>query len=131
MTDVEDVKRILMCTGKIYYELDAYREEHGYTDIAIVRVEQLYPLQPPDLQAVLEPYSTETPIYWVQEEPENMGAWRRMKGKFGERLLNRFPFTVVCRPASASPATGSGHSHRLEQQKLMKIAFGDEETSWY
>lgn len=128
---IENVKRILMCTGKIYYELEAHREEHGYSDIAIVRVEQLYPLQPPDLQAVLEPYASETPIYWVQEEPENMGAWRRMKGKFGERLLDRFPFTAVCRPASASPATGSAHSHRLEQQKLMRIAFGDEATSWF
>jgi 2-oxoglutarate dehydrogenase E1 component len=67
----------------------------------------------------------------VQEEPENMGAWRRMKGKFGEHLLGRFPFTVVSRPASASPATGSAHSHRLEQQKLMDMAFGSEKTSWY
>jgi 2-oxoglutarate dehydrogenase complex dehydrogenase (E1) component-like enzyme len=54
-----------------------------------------------------------------------------MKGKFGERLLGRFPFTVASRPASASPATGSSHSHRLEQEILIQLAFGNEETSWY
>lgn len=128
---VKEARRILMCSGKIYYELEAHREATGAKDVAILRVEQLYPLIPRDLEAILDPYEPETPIYWVQEEPENMGAWRRMKGKFGEHLLNRFPFTSVCRPASASPATGSAHSHRLEQQKLMEIAFGDVATSWY
>ncbi len=128
---VEGVTRVLMCAGKIYWELEAEREKLGREDIAILRIEQLYPLQPPDLEKVFQAYRAETPVYWVQEEPENMGAWRRMKGKFGEWLLGRFPFTSVSRPASASPATGSAHSHRLEQQKLMDIAFGSEETSWY
>lgn len=125
------VRRILMCAGKIYYELEAEREKLGVTDVAIIRVQQLYPLQPEHLKAVMDPYPSETPVYWVQEEPENMGAWRRMKGKFGERLLGRFPFTVVSRPASASPATGSAHSHRIEQELILNVAFGDVETSWY
>ena len=128
---VEGVTRILMCSGKICYELETEREETQREDVAILRVEQLYPLQPPDLEAVLSKYKTETPIYWVQEEPENMGAWRRMKGKFGERLLGRFPFTGVCRPASASPATGSAHSHRLEQREIITHAFGTQKTSWF
>jgi 2-oxoglutarate dehydrogenase E1 component len=127
----ENVERILLCTGKIYYELDAARKEEGREDIAILRVEQLYPLQPEDLQRHLDVYQDDTPVMWVQEEPENMGAWRRVKGKFGERILGRFPFTVACRPASASPATGSAHSHRLEQEILIQLAFGNEETSWY
>jgi 2-oxoglutarate dehydrogenase E1 component len=128
---IEGVSRIFLCSGKVYWDLEAEREKLGVEDIAILRVEQLYPLQPPDLEKILNPYKAETPVYWVQEEPENMGAWRRMKGKFGEHLLGRFPFTVVSRPASASPATGSAHSHRLEQQKLMDMAFGSEKTSWY
>jgi len=129
--DPKKTERILLCTGKLYYELDAARKEEKREDIAIVRVEQLYPLQPEDLKEALEKYETDTPIYWVQEEPENMGAWRRMKGKFGETILGRFPFTVASRPASASPATGSSHSHRLEQEILIQLAFGNEETSWY
>ena len=129
--DPKKVERILLCSGKLYYELDAARKEEEREEIAIIRIEQLYPFQPESLQSTLEPYESDTPIYWVQEEPENMGAWRRMKGKFGERILGRFPFTVACRPASASPATGSAHSHRLEQEILIQLAFGNEETSWY
>ena len=124
-------ERLLLCSGKIYYDLVAEREELGRDDVAIVRLEQLYPLHPSDLKEVLDVYETDTPAYWVQEEPENMGAWRRMKGKFGERLLGRFPFTVACRPASASPATGSAHSHRNEQRLILSLAFGTDQTSWY
>ena len=94
-------------------------------------LEQLYPLQPEDMKKVLEPYRAKTPIYWVQEEPENMGAWRRMKGKFGTVLNGSMPLTSVCRAASASPATGSAHSHRVEQRELIDAAFGDGRTSWY
>lgn len=128
---IKGVRRILMCMGKIYYELLSKREETGRDDLAIVRVEQVYPLQPEDLYAVLEPYEAETPVYWVQEEPENMGAWRRMKGKFGQRLLGKLPFTVVSRPASASPATGSPNSHKLEQARILDKAFSSEATSWF
>ncbi len=130
-SEANDITRILLCCGKIYYEMEELREKQERHDIAILRVEQLYPLQPPDLEEALKPYESGTPVYWVQDEPENMGAWRRMKGKFGEQLLGRFPFTVACRPASASPATGSAHSHRLEQQMIMDLAFGNEQTSWY
>ena len=58
-------------------------------------------------------------------------TWRRIKGKFGEQLLGRFPLTAVTRPASASPATGSAHAHRIEQQEIVAAAFGDGRTSWY
>ena len=129
--NVGRTERILLCSGKIYYDLVAEREELGRDDVAIVRLEQLYPLHPTDLKKVMDEYETDSPVYWVQEEPENMGAWRRMKGKFGERLLGRFPFTVACRPASASPATGSAHSHRNEQRMILSVAFGTEKTSWY
>ncbi|HVX13741.1 MAG TPA: 2-oxoglutarate dehydrogenase E1 component [Pirellulales bacterium] len=118
------VETILLCSGKFYYDLLAERERLGRADVAIVRIEQLYPLPTDDLRAVLAPYADGTPAYWVQEEPENMGAWRFLRVKFGERLFGRLPFSGISRPASASPATGSHSSHRLEQQILLTKTFG-------
>ena len=120
---VAGVKRVLLCSGKVYYDLIASRRERNREDVAILRIEQLYPLQPEDMQHVLQPYPDETPLVWVQEEPENMGAWRRMRGKFGERWFGRLPFSGIYRPASARPATGSSGSHKLEQKKLLDEAF--------
>ncbi|MBX7259390.1 MAG: 2-oxoglutarate dehydrogenase E1 component [Candidatus Hydrogenedentes bacterium] len=118
------VDRVLMCSGKVYYELAEEREKSGRNDVAIVRIEQLYPLQPAHLQAVLEEYPEGTDVVWVQEEPRNMGAWRRMQGEFGYLLLGKWPFHVVSRPESASPATGSSNSHKAEQKMLLEQAFG-------
>lgn len=123
----EEVRRVLLCTGKIYYELIEARREMQRADVAIVRVEQLYPLAADDLAEMLAPYADETPVFWVQEEPENMGAWRFIRISYGDRLLNRFPLTCVSRPASASPATGSKTSHKLEQAELIAKAFGGSE----
>lgn len=117
------VSRILLCTGKIYYELVQQREELGRKDVAIVRVEQLYPLPTADLEAALANYSDTTPAYWVQEEPENMGAWRFLRIHWGERLFGRFPLQGISRPASASPAAGSQNRHKKEQKALLEQAF--------
>ncbi len=116
-------KRILMCSGKIYYELAAERAKLERSDVAILRVEQLYPLRPEHLEAALTPYAAGTPVYWVQEEPENMGAWWYLRIHFGEQLLGRYPFSVVARGESASPATGSHKSHHNEQHKILDQAF--------
>ena len=118
------VDRILLCSGKIYYDLIAERERLGRHDVAVVRLEQLYPLALDDLQAALAIYPDGTPAYWVQEEPENMGAWRFLRVKFGARLFDRLPFAGITRPAAASPATGSHSSHKLEQQILLTKTFG-------
>ena len=122
-TDPRNVKRVLLCTGKVYYDLEKERENLGRDDVAILRLEQLYPLSEDALHAAFAPYADDTPVYWVQEEPENMGAWRFLRVTWGERLLGRLPFYGVSRPASASPATGSGSSHKLEQAELLKTAF--------
>lgn len=116
-------KRVLLCSGKIYYELAAEREKLKRDDVAILRVEQLYPLRPEHLEAALAPYAANTPVYWVQEEPENMGAWWYLRIHFGEKLLGRYPFSVVARGESASPATGSHKSHHNEQHKILDQAF--------
>jgi len=118
----QDIKRVLLCAGKIYYDLEAARKEQNAAGVAIVRLEQLYPLQDDHLQRLFEPYPPETPVVWVQEEPRNMGAWTFLHSRFGDRLFGRFPFSVISRPASASPATGSASSHRLEQQQLIANA---------
>ncbi len=119
----DDVTRILLCSGKIHYELTAYREEHKRNDVAIIRLEQLYPFPAQLLDDALSRYSEKAALFWVQEEPRNMGAWSFLRTRFGERLLDRYPFRGICRPESASPATGSGTSHRIEQQNILKQAF--------
>src|SRR5262249_16542476 len=111
----ENVERVLLCTGKIYYDLQQYREELKRDNVAIIRVEQLYPMPGQPLRAALAPYADGTPVYWVQEEPENMGSWRYWRAQFGWLLFNRFPFAGISRPVAASPATGSASSHMLEQ----------------
>ncbi len=117
------VGKVLLCTGKIYYELDKEREARGADDVAILRVEQLYPLRDEQLMAALAPYGAGTKVVWVQEEPENMGAWRHINYNHGAALRSEFDFSFVSRPASASPATGSSSSHRKEQEKLIGQAF--------
>ncbi len=119
-------RRILLCTGKVYYDLLHAREQHDHQDVAVVRIEQLYPLPSEELAAALRGYSDGIPIFWVQEEPANMGAWQYIKICFGERLLDRFPLERRSRPASSSPATGSSSSHRLEQNELIEAAFQDQ-----
>ena len=120
----KDIKRVLLCSGKIYYELDKKREDLKRDDVAILRLEQLYPLAPEVLEKALSIYEDGTPVFWVQEEPLNMGAWRHMRVSLGYELFGRFPFSHVTRPASASPATGSSSSHKKEQEKLLNEAFG-------
>ena len=122
----EHVERVILCTGKIYYELAAHREETKREDVAILRLEQLYPLGCQALETALAPYREGTSIFWVQEEPANMGAWGFLKMRFGERLFGHFPFEGIARPVAASPATGSHHRHKHEQADLIRRAFGEK-----
>jgi 2-oxoglutarate dehydrogenase E1 component len=115
---------VLLCCGKIYYELEELRSRMERPDVAIVRVEQLHPFPADELAAALAPYADDTPVFWLQEEPENMGAWRYLRHRCGERLFDRFPLQGITRPASASPATGSKTSHTMEQSDLFAKAFG-------
>ncbi len=118
------IERILLCTGKVFYELEKKRAELDRDDVAILRLEQLAPLPGEILRRALSVYRDETPVIWVQEEPENMGAWSHLRVKFLDRMFERHPFSCVARPASASPATGSHASHRLEQEALLAEALG-------
>jgi 2-oxoglutarate dehydrogenase E1 component len=119
------VSRVLICSGKIYYELlDARRELHREQDVDILRLEQYYPFPEQTLRKALSRYPDDTPVFWVQEEPENMGAWPFLKMKFCHRLFDRLTLQVACRRASASPATGSKAAHGIEQEQVIAEAFG-------
>jgi multifunctional 2-oxoglutarate metabolism enzyme len=118
----EDVKRVLLCSGKIAYSLLEQRDELK-APAAIVRLEQLYPFPDEQLDAIFERYENADEIRWVQEEPRNMGGWGFVYSKLARRLWGERKLTVSSRPESASPATGSATIHQQEQDELVKGAF--------
>lgn len=123
--DPKRVTRILLCSGKVYYDLLKRRNETGRDDVAVIRVEQYYPLPERLLAEALAPFDAALPACWVQEEPANMGAAGHFRLRFGAELCGR-RCEVFSRPASASPATGSAASHKLEQARLLDAAFGTD-----
>jgi 2-oxoglutarate dehydrogenase E1 component len=118
----DKVKRVILCTGKVYYDLVKHREEKKITDAAIVRVEQLYPLDEAQLKAAVAHYSNATTLVWCQEESQNMGAWSYMFWHLN-RLFHSIPLWYAGRGASASPAVGSLAAHRAEQKLIIQDAF--------
>ena len=122
--DSSAVKKLLLCSGKIYYDLLAAKTDGDFEDVALVRFEQLYPLSDKTVNDALNPFAADVPAVWVQEEPENMGAWTYLRARFLDKLPDGRPFSGIFRHASASPATGSAGSHKMEQQRLLDAAFG-------
>jgi 2-oxoglutarate dehydrogenase E1 component len=120
-----DGHRVILCSGKIYYELHQRRRECPDTIAAIFRVEQLYPLLVDEVQTALSPFAGRKQFVWVQEEPENMGAWRFLHAVW-DRHFKAFPLRCIARPASASPATGSKTTHEREQKQLIERALSGE-----
>ncbi len=122
--EAERVSRILLCSGKIYYELLAAREERQAHQVALVRVEQLYPLAYAQIQDVLLRYPLTAEVAWVQEEPRNMGAWRYIQEHVQPLLAQtKRVLDYIGRPESASPATGSHKRHIQEQREIVARAF--------
>ncbi len=111
------VKKVIMCSGKVYYDLLNRKEETKRDDVLLIRLEQLYPFPEKEVQAVFKKYS-KAEFLWVQEEPLNMGAW-----DYIVRYLRKAPIEVVARKASASPATGFKKSHDKQQQDIIDRAF--------
>lgn len=123
ITDPEKVRRVLLVAGKLYYELAAQREKEGIDDVAIVRVEQFYPVPRKKLAAALENYPNVDDIRWFQDEPENQGAWPF----FGLHLPRLVPERLsglghVSRRAMSAPASGSGKVHEVEQAEIIRRA---------
>jgi multifunctional 2-oxoglutarate metabolism enzyme len=121
--DAGKVTRVLLCSGKVYYDLVAVRTKLGDSGTAIVRVEQFYPFPKNLLVEELSRYPNAADVRWVQEEPENMGGWSFMEPRLMEMLGATQILRYVGRPASASPATGSHTIHQMEQQRLVGEAF--------
>ena len=122
VTDHRVVRRVLLCSGKVYYDLIAHRELVGCDDVAVVRLEQLYPLATEDLREVLAQYGPEAELVWVQEEPRNMGAFRFLKTTLWEQL--DIDPRYVGRDENASPAGAATKMHLQEQKRIMINAIG-------
>ncbi len=120
--DPRQVTRLLLCSGKVYYDLLTERERRGRTDIAIIRVEELYPFPAAELTEILARYERATEVLWVQEEPRNMGAWSFMYERVPTLLRPGQSLRYVGRNEQASPAVGSQKIHQQEQTALLEQA---------
>ena len=114
----KNVQRVVLCSGKIYYDLLDYRLKNNRNDVALIRIEQLYPFPEQQLNGILQQYPKAS-VNWVQEEPRNMGAWYFIQEMMGKQISD-----VYARKSSASPATGFAKVHAREQQEIIEQAFG-------
>ena len=124
--EAAQVRRVVLCSGKVFFDLLAARRERGITDIAILRVEQLYPFPRRRLRELLDQYASAREIVWCQEDPRNQGAWYQIQHhlralKHGDQSLG-----YAGRPPSASPACGYPHLHQAQQQALINTALADK-----
>ena len=120
----DKVKRVICCSGKVYYDLVKKREEREADDVAILRVEQLYPFPHKVFGAELRKYPNATDIVWCQDEPQNQGAWFFVQHYIHENMLDGQKLGYAGRAASASPAVGYSHLHQEQQKNLIDAAFG-------
>lgn len=119
----DKVKRVICCSGKVYYDLVKKREEKGADDVAIIRVEQLYPFPHKVFGAELKKFPNATDIVWCQDEPQNQGAWFFVQHQVHENMLEGQKLGYAGRAASASPAVGYAHLHQDQQKALIEAAF--------
>ncbi|MBU3738101.1 MAG: 2-oxoglutarate dehydrogenase E1 component [Rhodoferax sp.] len=119
----DKVKRVLACSGKVYYDLAKKRDEKGADDVAIIRVEQLYPFPHKAFAAEVRKYPNATDVVWCQDEPQNQGAWFFVQHYIHENMLEGQKLGYAGRAASASPAVGYSHLHQDQQKALVDAAF--------
>ena len=120
--DAKAVTKVILCSGKVYYDILAKRQESKKNHIAIIRIEQLYPFPEPELKKVLEQYPNAKDVVWCQEEPENQGAWYSSQHHMRACLSNQQKLTYAGRAASASPAVGYHQAHVEQQEALVNDA---------
>jgi 2-oxoglutarate dehydrogenase E1 component len=123
MLDANRVKRIIVCSGKVYYDLLKSRRERGIEDMAIIRLEQLYPFPHDEFVTQLEKYPNATEVVWCQEEPGNQGAWHRIQHYLFRHLRPGMRLEYALRASSASPAAGYLAVHNEQQKDLIDAAF--------
>jgi 2-oxoglutarate dehydrogenase E1 component len=117
--DPAKIRRVVLCSGKVYYDILEEKEKQQKDDVAVIRLEQLYPLPLQQLTLLITKYAGAPHWEWVQEEPVNMGAWKHLSINF-----NAIPLHHVARPASGSPATGSSRLHKIQQKLIVEKALG-------
>ncbi len=122
VSDKSRIKRVVMCSGKVYYDLIDAISANNHEDIAVVRIEQLYPIPQADLSAVLHSYSAGCEITWCQEEPQNQGAWYQSRHNFVANMRDGQTLFYTGRASSASPAVGNFSVHIEEQKALVDEA---------
>lgn len=122
--DPGKVRRIVFCSGKVYYDIAAEREKQQKSDFALVRIEQLYPLPLKQLRNIIMKYSRASRWDWIQEEPANMGAWKFINQNFTIAGMPEFRLNHTARPPTGSPATGSSALHKIQQALIVQKALG-------
>lgn len=121
--DAAKVERLILCSGKIYYELLAKKEELNMENVALVRFEQIYPIQQDKIQEIFAKYSNRKELYWVQEEPENMGSWSYILRNFRDTGIQ-----VIAPVASGSPAPGSHKMFERNQNNVINRVFNRDDA---
>jgi 2-oxoglutarate dehydrogenase E1 component len=121
--DAKKVKRMIVCTGRIYYDLVAARTEREQNDVAIVRIEQMYPFTHKTFSTELKRYPNLAELVWTQDEPQNQGAWFQIQHNILENMVEGQKLAYAGRPASASPAVGYYDKHYAQQKALITTAF--------
>ena len=120
--DPEEIKRVVFCSGKVYYELAEKRDAENVRSVAVMRAEQLYPFPEEKLRGFVNEFPNATEVVWCQEEPQNQGAWYQIRHHLQACISERHELKYVGRPHSASPAVGSYVVHLEEQQQLVNEA---------
>ena len=123
-----EVRRVVYCSGKVYFDLLKARRKEALRDVALVRIEQLYPFPSEEYQAVLNRYPNAREVVWCQEEPQNQGAWYQIRHRLQELLTGRRPVLYAGRAPAAAPATGISKIHEIEQQTLVAAALHSTTT---
>jgi 2-oxoglutarate dehydrogenase E1 component len=119
-------RRVVFCSGKVYYDLLEARQVHRVSDVALIRIEQLYPFPIVDYSDVLQQYEHVDEIVWCQEEPQNQGAWYQIQHRLQEALKDHQQLFYAGRPGAAAPASGLFKIHLQQQQALVEAALGIE-----
>lgn len=122
--DRDRVRRLVLCTGRVHFALEAVRTERSLEDVALVRIEQLYPFPRQELQSLLARYRRIDEVCWVQEEPRNMGSWSFIEPRLRDILQGACVLACQSRPEASSPATGSFRLHQVEERSLVERALG-------
>ena len=126
--EVKKAKRVVVCTGKVYYDLLVARRERKLDDVALVRLEQLYPFPHKAFETEMRKFGAATQVVWCQDEPQNQGAWFYVQHHLGEALREGQTLSYAGRPASASPAVGYYDKHYAQQKDLIAAAFGESRS---